>query len=77
MDLHHRPCHTCGDVISRADLQQRGAVIVMKRAYCRSCAARITASARPPGTRPRLYAAAAITVGLVALIYFIAVHSLR
>lgn len=78
MEFHHRPCHGCDAVISRHDLQQGLAVIVMKQLYCRSCTRRVTATDQPGSeSRPRLYAAAVITLALAALLYFLAVQSLR
>jgi hypothetical protein len=81
MDFHHRPCHACDAVISRHDLREGLAVIVMKQPYCRSCTRRISmtdgSALTVSGARSRLYAAAAITVALVALLYFLAVQSPR
>jgi hypothetical protein len=86
MDLYHRPCHTCAGIIPLAELEQRRAVVVMKRAYCGPCAERIVANGGRTTRRkfqfdtlaltgvrdhPRLFAAAAITIALAALLYLL------
>jgi len=73
MDSHDRPCRSCNSSISLADFEQGRAVMVMKRAYCGPCSERIASSGvRTTPRMPRLYALAAITVGLAVLLYFLA-----
>jgi len=39
-----KTCHDCGRAISLEDLEQRRAVIVMRRAYCDGCSDHIAAT---------------------------------